>query len=90
MYSHLKALVHNRNEQCSLEELKGRVRGGEASHGEHDRWRRWQVDCNIKFNVKAQRSGISEDQGSFTQMSISRFLWVRYEDIWRPTPSLAC
>jgi len=32
-----------RNEQCSLEEFKGRVRGGEASHGDPDRWRRWQV-----------------------------------------------
>ena len=26
-----------------MEEFKGRVRGGEASHGDQDRWRRWQV-----------------------------------------------
>ena len=36
-----------RNEQCNLEEFKGRVRGGEASHGDQDRWRRWQVGGNF-------------------------------------------
>ena len=39
----LRHFVPLRNEQCALEEVKGRVRGGEARHGDHDRWRRWQV-----------------------------------------------